>query len=222
MAFTAGRNYLKYPAVKKIIWRLILLLPLALIIFPNTINSHENYKILLLSGFILIIAADMAIIFDWIAGLLVFLLYHTINIINYCIIAGNNFPGYLIFCIPVILVIWFIIQLAIFTKKDFKKYLAKNKTASILENPIYPKMLLFIYFSSILLSVFFSFAIFFNAKINFLFPLFASTGAFIFFIGDYFLFYDVLKNNGKPFHQILNNTLYYIPLIFYALLTVIK
>ena len=82
MALITSKNYSNYPTLFKILWRIVLLVPIGLIIIPSLIIDPQTYKILLFVGFCIVIAADMAIIFSSLAGLFVFLVYHIINIVN--------------------------------------------------------------------------------------------------------------------------------------------
>ena len=84
MAFITGKKYESSTKINKIIWRIVLLIPIGLIIIPNAFNGdNAEYNFLLFAGFCTVFLADMVIIYNEIAGLIAFLAYHIINIINY-------------------------------------------------------------------------------------------------------------------------------------------
>jgi hypothetical protein len=223
MALITGSNYKNYPILFKILWRIVLLVPIGLIIIPSLIIEPQTYKVLLFVGFCIVLAADMAIIFSSLAGLFVFLVYHIINIINYRMLSEKaRTTRYQWYLLLILLLFWLVIMLVTFKSQQIKKFLINANVPVIFQQPIYAKLLIFIYIASVLISCWCGYNLITNKNIIILFPIFASIGALIFAAGDYFIIYEIIKRPDNPFHQILNNTLYYVPLIFYALLSVLK
>ena len=203
MAFTAGRKYVSYPKINKIIWRIVLLIPIGLIIILSAFNGdNAEYKFLIFAGFCSVFLADMVIIYNEIAGLIAFLAYHIINIINYWRIAENIDRKFLWVLFALIIVLWLVILKLSFSKAEYKKFLVDNKVCNCLRHPIYACLLIFIYILSVLISAWCGYRLFYIKNVHFLFPMLSSIGALVFAIGDYFIYYEMLKRPERPFHQI--------------------
>jgi hypothetical protein len=223
MAFVAGRKYSMMPEGEKIIWRMILLVPIGLIIIPNTVSSGEFYRYLLLIGFCIVVIADIAIIYNGIAGLGLFLAFHVVNIVGFSSLwTGLPFFNWFLVVLVLILLFWLIVFLSVFKKEDIMKFFNDYNVPVFFRNSIVAMLIIFVYISSVLVSGWTGLALLLVPGIDILFPVFASLFAFIFAAGDFFIFIDLIKERNKPFHQILNNTLYYVPLILYAMLSVLK
>ena len=171
MALITGKNYGNYPKLFKILWRIVLLIPIGLIIIPSFIIDLQTYKILLFVGFCIVFTADMTIIFSSLAGLFVFLIYHIINIINYCMLSEkaliNLHQWYLLF---ILLILWFMIMLVSFKSQDIKKFLVSINVPVIFQQPIFAKLLIYIYISSVLISCWCGYKLITITNIPLLFP----------------------------------------------------
>lgn len=98
-----GDNYSQWKSIRKVIWRIVLLLPLFSIIITALIKSPSPgrlFPLLLLIGFGVILVADSVIIFNFPAGMALFLVFHILQIVNFLIMNRKTSAfsiGYLIF-----------------------------------------------------------------------------------------------------------------------------
>lgn len=180
----------------QIIWRLVLAAPVLFIVFESVILKPARYKTLMAAALILVLAADITLIFKFEAGLAVFLLVHVLNTVNFTLLSKKislrAFAG------VAAMIAGFLLY----------KFTLEPRIGEPLM-----KIALQAYMAVILIS--FWRALETHKTGGNVFTVMISAGTFLFFAGDYFVARDVFLK--EEYHQIVNNLLYYVPHVLLGL-----
>jgi hypothetical protein len=179
-----------------ICWRILLALPVIFIALDAVRSNPCAYTKTMLAVLFLIFAADVAIIFRFEAGLMVFLAVHALNIFNFTRISKKisfkAISGLVVMAAGYVL---------------YKTTIAKSIDNSFMAVALQAYMFVII--------VSFWRALETSGVSGPVFTVLISAGTLIFFIGDYFVARNVFLR--EEYHQIVNNTLYYVPHVLLAL-----
>lgn len=184
----------------QIMWRLALAAPVLFIVLESALSAPARYKTIMAAALVMIFAADITLIFKFEAGLAVFMLVHILNTVNFTLVSGKITLKTIVFIAC--------------AAAGFMLY--KFTLEAGVKEPLMRAALL-LYMFAILVS--FWRALETAGAAGSAFTVMISAGTLIFFIGDYLVARDVFLM--EQYHQIVNNTLYYVPHVMLALSAVV-